>query len=796
MAKKNKKSVILIFILITCIFYLDKIILGPFASIRIHDTFDSEFSKFRIMGELLIKHGLFLWLPNIAGGMPSYAGHHPPYYILCLLSIFFPAWFLYSAMIIILMVGAGYGMYRLLYEHLSASHELSLMGGILFSLSTQIQPNAIVHTVFNYLFPLFYVWSTDLTKKTNQFRNNLSVLIGINLIFYVSYPVLTFPFFYVLHIILVLILFEGTNKRRLLLLSNILWVGYLLINIPELYQLYDYIPFSQRVYLYAPMERIQQIPIINFLQLLKSKFINICTLSMTFILFFGTVAVIRYSTFLRRCLMIIVAGLVISTFFGSYFSAFLGKTILAKMDLDHFSWTLPFLFMIFCFSGLQQLERNQKLVRAYFCGCLLGLLLLIIHLYPLGQIGIKIFLLNILAFIIFVLFLIKHAQIKFAKKILELLQKNLHKTYKYSMLLNKLRLPQQNSHMFCSTIIIMVLISLCTITRMIHFEDAPEKIPYKKYFDNYPIFRKLLLEEKNRPFRVGSISDLPPSAIMKYEWECADGRSPLFSGLYKRLFKASIAPQLERKEDKNHFDTYWYDLYFLNENKSLKLNLPVILMMNVRYLVASKLEPNLEQLSSRIIYAKPEKSSYGGLYNYSFRQNFQPYYLYELKNSFERGFLVNNAVILRSDEEVGQQLEIQNIDDLRRTAFYSKTDKNVPYSFIGKNTSESIIKSKIKLVYYSPDKVIFDIMTSGPAIFVLTNNYYPKWTASINGKNTTIYRTNLAFQSVLLSEAGTYSVVFEYKDKFLLALHVFVILGILLINYPVWKWIVSKNYSY
>ena len=75
-------------------------------------------------------------------------------------------------------------------------------------------------------------------------------------------------------------------------------------------------------------------------------------------------------------------------------------------------------------------------------------------------------------------------------------------------------------------------------------------------------------------------------------------------------------------------------------------------------------------------------------------------------------------------------------------------------------------------------------MSDTPAILALTNNYNPKWTATVNGKKVEILRMNHAFKSIMFKKAGEYSVVFEYKDPLLWKMHLFIFLGILLIFVP------------
>src|SRR3989338_1180716 len=152
----NKKIVFLIFLVFSCLFYLDKVILGPYASVIINDEFDSSF-RYKTAGDLFLRQGFFAWYPNDCAGMPSYAWHFPVYHIRNLLYALMPSWLVYTILVVSLMSLAGFGMYWFLKDFLGTNTGLSFIGGILFSLYTQVQQNAVAYVVFNYAFVAFFM---------------------------------------------------------------------------------------------------------------------------------------------------------------------------------------------------------------------------------------------------------------------------------------------------------------------------------------------------------------------------------------------------------------------------------------------------------------------------------------------------------------------------------------------------------------------------------------------------------------------------------------------------------------
>ena len=379
-----------------------------------------------------------------------------------------------------------------------------------------------------------------------------------------------------------------------------------------------------------------------------------------------------------------------------------------------------------------------------------------------------------------------------------------------------------------TVILIFIFVLIIRVERFVGIET--EEIPYKKYFDNYSILETLNKESNIHPFRTGAVGKIIPAAIQKYGIETADGRGAFFNKFYKDYFKLIINQQLKTKEQRDFFDNYWYNLYFLNGDGSLDFNFPLLLLMNVKYLISSKYEPDLAKVSSQIIYSEPDNTIFYKNFKYfnyeslekvfmkilgSFdsplfkyiksqakdgdiletiisRMDASPIYIYELKDYFERGFLVKNAVVLNSDKEVLENLSTQTVQDLREKVFFSSKDCSISDLLIYKQIHTSIFsQNEIKMIYYSPDKIVFDVLLDTPAILVVTNNYHPKWVAKVNGQKTKVYRANHAFQSVILKDPGKYTVTFEYKDPILWILHGSLPLGIILINFA----LLSKFYK-
>ena len=269
--------------------------------------------------------------------MPSYTWHYPSYYILCLLSIVLPLWLIYTLVIILLMFLAGYGMYRLLYEYFKMPQWLSLIGGIFFCFISQIQSNNIIHTVFNYTFPIFFMLVIDISNDEISLKSKFLTLLSILFIFHLSYPVLTLPLYCVIHGFLLLFLNYHFKERtkKLLFNSILIWIGYIFLCLPVLYGLFDFIPLNQRTYHYIS---IRDISLIKFIKNCYLSFHGHSIRTITYISTCGGIIYFFFSKQIRKLYLLLFLTILL-TCIGS--SGLLGKTFFSKMDLGHFSWLYP-----------------------------------------------------------------------------------------------------------------------------------------------------------------------------------------------------------------------------------------------------------------------------------------------------------------------------------------------------------------------------------------------------------------------------------------------------------------------
>jgi hypothetical protein len=249
-----------------------------------------------------------------------------------------------------------------------------------------------------------------------------------------------------------------------------------------------------------------------------------------------------------------------------------------------------------------------------------------------------------------------------------------------------------NKKILLSAIIIILLFSVLMCKLFRADVIGQERFLYKAYYDNQSVFNTLKTNNAN-PFRTGTIGKIFLPSIQAYGIETIDGKSVLFSKYYKQYFRLIIAPQLKTKYQQDKFDTYWYHLYLDNDDDNIdgitELNIPLLELANTKYLVSHVYDPKLAEVSKNVIKAKNDDERMPviyRIYNNLYKRTglitdreirYFPIYIYELKDTVERGYLSANATIEPTDEKVLEALNTLStagLQNLKDTVIFSSKD--------------------------------------------------------------------------------------------------------------------------
>lgn len=743
---------------------LDQALLGPFAVVRFHDIFDVEFIHYLNQGKLFLEHGLFSWYPQFCGGLPSFAGHHAPWYPMSLLAPVLPLWLISLLFRLLLCAVAGWGTVRLLRDFLGVAQDIALAVAACFAVTSLL---IIPHFVFASAFPLFFMAFRGVLDPALARGARLARAAGILGLGLLSYPVLALPHYPLLHLGMVLAYCRrDPDFKRQFWGMVLFWGGYALLFAPLIAGLFAYIPYTQRIY---------DTSFPGFWPALKTL---LARAGKIFIqdepLFPLAAAALTALAACRRCrplaLFCLLAGLT-HGFFVSPFKALLVRTLLVKMDLGNITQTLPLLYALLAATGLDHLRRSAPRTPAR--PQLRNLLPVLV---PLGLMG---------------LFLSAHHVLMAAFFTLAVLAL----TWRPGVPGPALPPAMARQAPFLAALSLAMAFMLVSQQNMV----GHSHVPYAKGFESHPALAALARESRAEPFRVACV-DLHPTVPQSNGLEVVEQKSVLFNKYYKQVMKQAALPQLARPQDEKRFDTEWYHLFlglpnvhdnmFLafhpgRERRAGDFNLAVLGLMNVRYLVSSKPLEGLDGLAE-LQATDPGAAPPALLRDWPPARDFYglPLWIYRLKHSLGRAWVAGRARVLAGREEVPAALAAQSPAEIGRTVFLAAGDLP-PALAAGGNpfvpTEQDIPQDAapaVRTVVNSPDRLVFAGRAPGPGYLVVSSNYDPKWAARVNGRPVPVVRADHAFQAVRLEAAGEFEAVFEYRDPVLAWLHLGTLAGV------------------
>ncbi len=151
-------------------------------------------------------------------------------------------------------------------------------------------------------------------------------------------------------------------------------------------------------------------------------------------------------------------------------------------------------------------------------------------------------------------------------------------------------------------------------------------------------------------------------------------------------------------------------------------------------------------------------------------------YLYTYSGYPGRFLLFNNVHYLNDDNKVMEKM-IDKKTDFKKELILSAPPRE---SVI----NEKPIKGTVRLVSYHSNKIILDYEADGNGFLYLSDTYYPGWKAYVDGKETKIYRANLAFRAIEVQK-GRHRVVFRYVP---MSFYIGLVLTLFGVALCVWLW--------
>ncbi len=165
-------------------------------------------------------------------------------------------------------------------------------------------------------------------------------------------------------------------------------------------------------------------------------------------------------------------------------------------------------------------------------------------------------------------------------------------------------------------------------------------------------------------------------------------------------------------------------------------------------------------------------------------------YLYEYTRYPGRFLFFTKVTYAKDDMTVIEKLRSDAFDSRKELVLSEETpgvnSSNVNCSKVEENKD---LQGKVRLLSYKANSFDLEYESDGDAFLYVSDTYYPGWRAYVDGKETKIYRANLAFRAIEAPK-GKHTVVFKYIPMSFYIGLALTIIGILLC---IWLWRRDKS---
>ena len=131
--------------------------------------------------------------------------------------------------------------------------------------------------------------------------------------------------------------------------------------------------------------------------------------------------------------------------------------------------------------------------------------------------------------------------------------------------------------------------------------------------------------------------------------------------------------------------------------------------------------------------------------------------VYENTAAYPRAFVVGQAEIVSEPRRVLDRLTNPDFDP-RTSVILEEQPARLPPA------GSAAARSDVQFETYATRQVVLRVHTDAPGFLVLTDTYYPGWTAEIDAARAPIYRADYLYRAVFI-DAGDHRVVFRYEPS-------------------------------
>lgn len=134
--------------------------------------------------------------------------------------------------------------------------------------------------------------------------------------------------------------------------------------------------------------------------------------------------------------------------------------------------------------------------------------------------------------------------------------------------------------------------------------------------------------------------------------------------------------------------------------------------------------------------------------------------IYENLDVLPRAFLVHEAEVVWDDDHALMTMRNQSFDPTKEVVLIGESTNPPP---LASPTAQNQDAHAVRMIHHTPGRIEIDVTTEAPGYLVLTDAWYPGWTATVDGEPTAVHRANLHFRAVAV-ETGRHRIVFAFHS--------------------------------
>jgi hypothetical protein len=135
--------------------------------------------------------------------------------------------------------------------------------------------------------------------------------------------------------------------------------------------------------------------------------------------------------------------------------------------------------------------------------------------------------------------------------------------------------------------------------------------------------------------------------------------------------------------------------------------------------------------------------------------------IYENSTVLPRALFVSDVLFADSDNAAVQLMQSETFDPAQMVVIEDGENEGMEKRATPPSISPSPYPS---IISYSPEQVVIDVNALQPGYLVLTDAYYPGWTATVDGQPVPIERADILFRAVKVP-AGQHRVELRYQPQ-------------------------------